>query len=216
MLISTTFLLRVGFRSVPTPRRPPVKLLPSTPKTPARPQARPPQPPKTAPPKKHTDKTARHPLSNIIDFTDSPEQVRPSSAPTTTIKSRPLPPKAAAKPHRSQGDGPLTGRAFVLRRDALAASLVASLDSTVFSHRLPPSLRIIWSKRLNTTAGRASWRRTKDSAGQVVGTSAEVELATKVVDDEDKLRNTLAHELCHIAAYAIDGQLNVRFFHHCV
>jgi len=31
-----------------------------------------------------------------------------------------------------------------------------------------------------------------------------VELSTKVIDDDDKLRNTLCHELCHVAAWLID------------
>ena len=34
--------------------------------------------------------------------------------------------------------------------------------------------------------------------------TARVELSSKVVDSEYKLRNTLAHELCHVAAWVVD------------
>lgn len=36
---------------------------------------------------------------------------------------------------------------------------------------------------------------------------AEIELSVKVVDSEEKLRCTLAHELCHIAAWAVDKEM---------
>lgn len=36
---------------------------------------------------------------------------------------------------------------------------------------------------------------------------ATVELSTKVTDTASKLRHTLAHELCHLAAWAIDGEM---------
>src|ERR1700738_579864 len=50
-------------------------------------------------------------------------------------------------------------KAFSKQRDALALSLVQTLDSTVFGGQLPDSLQIVWNRRLNTTAGRASWRK---------------------------------------------------------
>lgn len=36
---------------------------------------------------------------------------------------------------------------------------------------------------------------------------AEIELSVKVIDSEEKLRCTLAHELCHVAAWAIDKEM---------
>ena len=35
--------------------------------------------------------------------------------------------------------------------------------------------------------------------------TARIELASKVIDDRFKLRDTLLHELCHAASYLIDG-----------
>lgn len=34
-----------------------------------------------------------------------------------------------------------------------------------------------------------------------------IDLAIKVTDTEEKLRHTLAHELCHIAAWVLSGEL---------
>lgn len=34
-----------------------------------------------------------------------------------------------------------------------------------------------------------------------------IELSSKVIDTELKLRNTLAHELCHIAAWILSGEI---------
>ena len=34
---------------------------------------------------------------------------------------------------------------------------------------------------------------------------ARVELATKVIDNESRLRDTLLHELCHVAAWLLNG-----------
>jgi len=71
---------------------------------------------------------------------------------------------------------------------------------------------IIWSKKLNSTAGRANWRRestTKKYAdGRIDKTykhHANIELAEKVIDDEDRLLNVLAHEFCHLANFMVSG-----------
>jgi predicted SprT family Zn-dependent metalloprotease len=34
-----------------------------------------------------------------------------------------------------------------------------------------------------------------------------IDLATKVTDTEEKLRHTLAHELCHVAAWVLSGEM---------
>ena len=33
---------------------------------------------------------------------------------------------------------------------------------------------------------------------------ATIELSSKVIDDEDRLKETLLHEMCHVAAFLID------------
>lgn len=74
-------------------------------------------------------------------------------------------------------------------------------------------IRIIWSKKLSSTAGRANWRReavrSKSGDGTVCTTThrhhASIELAEKVIDDEDRLINVIAHEYCHLANFMISG-----------
>ena len=34
---------------------------------------------------------------------------------------------------------------------------------------------------------------------------ATIELSTKVIDDEERLRSTLLHEMCHAAQWLVDG-----------
>jgi SprT-like family len=76
-------------------------------------------------------------------------------------------------------------------------------------------IKVIWSKKLNSTAGMAHWRResviTTESNGTVTKTyrhHASIELATKVIDDETRLVNTLAHEFCHLANFMISEVKN--------
>lgn len=96
---------------------------------------------------------------------------------------------------------------------------------------------IIWSKTLRTTAGRANYsRKTEisiapsppvsrrgsssseliDLTGDLVRISptkkkvrhhANIELAAKVIDREDRLVNTVSHEFCHLADYMISDVL---------
>jgi predicted SprT family Zn-dependent metalloprotease len=75
-------------------------------------------------------------------------------------------------------------------------------------------VKIIWSKKLSTTAGRANWKRetlrssTLDLDGKPTVTyrhHAAIELAEKVIDDEDRLLNVIAHEFCHLANFMVSG-----------
>ena len=64
-----------------------------------------------------------------------------------------------------------------------------------------------WSKKLNTTAGLTRLRkRTVDTTpGIPMKRLASIELSTKVVDNEEKLRATLLHELVHAAVWIFEG-----------
>ncbi|KAB5595617.1 HMG box-containing protein [Ceratobasidium theobromae] len=96
-------------------------------------------------------------------------------------------------------------RAKVL--EASAISLFLELNDLVFDGRLPKGCPIEWSKKLNTTAGRAHWKRVRDPHGNVIRHDARIELSTKVVDCEERVRNTLSHEMCHLAAWVIDSEI---------
>ena len=88
---------------------------------------------------------------------------------------------------------------FLATRESRALTLYKTLNASAFDNKLPHDLRIEWKKTLNTTAGRAILQR---RAGLH---SAYIELSTKVIDEEERMQNTLAHEMCHVAAWLLKG-----------
>ena len=96
-------------------------------------------------------------------------------------------------------------RAFARRRAALLGDAFADYDGAVVGGRLAEAVECSWSKRLRTTSGIT--RMTKRRVGPVAAWErrAVVELSTHVCDSEEKMRHTLAHELCHAAAWVVDG-----------
>lgn len=66
--------------------------------------------------------------------------------------------------------------------------------------RLAPCTTVRWSNKLRTTAG-----LTRLKGYRMGNPSAIIELSSKVLDDRTRLRSTLLHEMCHAAAYVLDG-----------
>ena len=93
--------------------------------------------------------------------------------------------------------------AFAKDREAALRRTFHVLDTLVAAGELK-KVSCSWSKRLRTTAGLTRLRREKDENGQFQRI-AKIELSTKVIDNQRKLDSTLAHELCHAAAWVIDG-----------
>ncbi|GAA5913372.1 uncharacterized protein JCM6883_003056 [Sporobolomyces salmoneus] len=153
----------------------------------------------------------------------------PSKVPRTpsTTKSKPKP----APTTTSSSTRPLSAT----DRTQLPLSLIRQIDRQVFrkkwseDHRglkcldqegeyngmgLPEGLEVVWNARLRNTAGRARWKKVKSTSPSKAGSTTivvrhecTIELSTKVIDTELKLRNTLAHELCHIAAWVLSGEV---------
>jgi predicted SprT family Zn-dependent metalloprotease len=108
-------------------------------------------------------------------------------------------------------------QSFDSRKESLAVTLLHLLDTHITSRKISTlsastgGVSIIWSKTLRSTAGRANWRRTVvspvkgRSTGSTVQHYASIELATKVIDCEVRLVNTLAHEFCHLANFMVSG-----------
>ncbi|MCJ1381900.1 hypothetical protein MMC17_005012 [Xylographa soralifera] len=111
---------------------------------------------------------------------------------------------------------------FDEKKHDLATTFLEELDQTVADGQVASlaaatgGIRIIWSKKLNSTAGRANWKReairTKNVDGTTSSTTyrhhASIELAEKVIDDEDRLLNVLAHEYCHLTNFMISNIKN--------
>ncbi|ERF72961.1 hypothetical protein EPUS_05042 [Endocarpon pusillum Z07020] len=123
-------------------------------------------------------------------------------------------------------------RKFDAEKEKLAHDLLKELDERVAGGQLAclshstGGVKIIWSKNLRSTAGRANWRRTvvttaslnsrpaaatvavgveKGGGVKEVQHHASIELAEKIIDNEERLVNTLAHEFCHLANFMVSG-----------
>ncbi|RMZ77343.1 hypothetical protein DV737_g4380, partial [Chaetothyriales sp. CBS 132003] len=115
---------------------------------------------------------------------------------------------------------------FEAAKRGLARELFDELDANITDGRIAKlsassgGVKIEWSKTLRSTAGRANWRRSvsKDSGVAIKGNFsdqvppgikvehfASIELAEKVIDCEERLVNTLAHEYCHLANFMVSN-----------
>jgi predicted SprT family Zn-dependent metalloprotease len=105
-------------------------------------------------------------------------------------------------------------KAFSSIKHDLANSFLTELDTKITSGQIAElsastgGVQIIWSNKLNTTAGRANWKREtiKSPTGPPTHRHyASIELAEKVIDDEHRLLNVLAHEFCHLANFMVSN-----------
>lgn len=109
-------------------------------------------------------------------------------------------------------------KTFESSKHQIAVSFLAELDTSVTNGQIQDLARctggvhFVWSKTLNSTAGRANWRRETTKTRKLDGTTeithkhhASIELAEKVIDDEHRLLNVIAHEFCHLATFMISG-----------
>jgi predicted SprT family Zn-dependent metalloprotease len=138
----------------------------------------------------------------------------PSSESTSTTSS----PKKSSPTKRSQAEVQAK-KDFAARKHAIAEAFLIELDQTITSGQIAAlsastgGVRLVWSKTLNSTAGRANWRREtvkiRSSPTEPATTKqkhhASIELAEKVIDDEERLFNVLAHEFCHLANFMVSG-----------
>ena len=83
-------------------------------------------------------------------------------------------------------------KTFGRTRQQLSIQMYKKYNEKIFKNQLPPDLPIIWNKNLMTTAGRAFKEFNKG-----------IELSSKVIDTKLRLRDTLLHEMCHIAVYCL-------------
>ena len=114
-------------------------------------------------------------------------------------------------------------KSFEQKKESIAQGFLNKLDHSVTDGQLSSlaastgGIQIIWSKKLSSTAGRAHWRREalrrkqsgEDPASMDAPIThrhhASIELAEKIINEKDRLFNTLAHEFCHLATYMISG-----------
>ena len=112
---------------------------------------------------------------------------------------------------------------FAERKHDMATSFLTELDNTICSGTITKlseatgGIKLVWSKTLKTTAGRANWRRevirlkvssTPSTYTTEVRHHCSIELASKVIDDSSRLYNVLAHEFCHLLTFMISEVRN--------
>lgn len=147
----------------------------------------------------------------------SPRKLAPPR-PLSPLKLDLSPKKSPAKEVRLAKEAK---KAFSQMKHELAEKFLAELDREITNGEVgrlaeaTGGIKIIWSKKLNTTAGRANWKRetirssVKLANGQPAPPTfrhhASIELAEKVIDDEDRLLNVIAHEFCHLANFMVSG-----------
>ncbi|KAG7090719.1 hypothetical protein E1B28_009811 [Marasmius oreades] len=83
-----------------------------------------------------------------------------------------------------------------------AQAFFHEMNTAVFENGLPKQTQLIWNKKLCTTAGKAKWNKNRNGVG-----FSQIELAPKILDCEERIRKTLAHEMCHLACWIIDGNM---------
>ncbi|KAL2268461.1 hypothetical protein VTJ83DRAFT_3307 [Remersonia thermophila] len=138
-------------------------------------------------------------------------QMSPAKETTTTTKAKPKGKTAMTQPSARQAK-----KAFEESKQQLAERFLQELDDTITSGQIGQlaastgGVKLIWSKKLNTTAGRAHWKSevVRTTTTTTTQHHASIELASKVIDDEHRLLNTLAHEFCHLANYMVSGVKN--------
>lgn len=128
---------------------------------------------------------------------------RPKPKPQFTTPKKTASTKIKPKSKPSQTNTKATTLTFRKNRDTITSTTLAEFNQYAFNNTLS-SVKVEWSNKLNTTAGvtRMRGKLGQENAHTRVAT---IELATKVIDDEQRLRSTLLHELCHAAAWLVDG-----------
>ncbi|KIK70362.1 hypothetical protein GYMLUDRAFT_32363 [Collybiopsis luxurians FD-317 M1] len=79
----------------------------------------------------------------------------------------------------------------------------AYLNEKVFDSKIPTTTVLLWNPRFRTTAGKATYKR--DRHGSVL---SQIELGTKILDEEERIDRTLSHEMCHLASWIISAKID--------
>ncbi|KAL3793190.1 hypothetical protein ACHAW5_009492 [Stephanodiscus triporus] len=123
--------------------------------------------------------------------------------PKTTSRAKPTERFTTPNENSKPKNNSRSTLAFRKNRDTLTAHTFSEFNQRAFQDALS-SVEVTWSKKLNKTAGitRMRGKLGDDNAHTRVAT---IELSTKVIDDEERLRSTLLHEMCHAAQWLVDG-----------
>lgn len=141
---------------------------------------------------------------------DSGSGLEPIRLSPTKAKEPRTPSKTAIKKAEAEARRAEKARrqAFDDKKEGLAKAFLHDLDMAVTGGQIiqlaeeAGGVEIVWSKTLQKTAGRATWKATHRRSGAPIH-YAKIELADRILVDEYRLTNTLTHEYCHLANYMI-------------
>ncbi|KAH6917146.1 SprT-like family-domain-containing protein [Coprinopsis sp. MPI-PUGE-AT-0042] len=129
-----------------------------------------------------------------------PDHLKEASATPSSSTASATPKKRGAGTPRTSKKKAREEEQARLREEA--DSLFKELNRTIFKGGLPEETKLNWNKRLLTTAGRAKWHRSREGVQ-----TSEIELAEKILTSSERIRNTLSHEMCHLASWVIDKEV---------
>ncbi|VFV43478.1 Hypothetical predicted protein [Lynx pardinus] len=111
-----------------------------------------------------------------------------------------------------------SGRKFKKNKDSLVQEMYSLFNRSVFDKKLPEKIDIGWNKKMLRTAGLCTTGETRYPKKERY---AKIQISLKVCDSagngfkcscflclplfQDRLRDTLIHEICHAASWLIDG-----------
>lgn len=169
------------------------------------------------------DRHSPHKLQQLVREFEEPDIDTSDIMPRSGRKKHSKPPSKTAlrKAETEKKKAALARRkSFDGKKASLARSFLNVLDEAVSGGQVlklaeeAGGVRITWSKTLLKTAGRAHWKRDRSSlssssSGQTSTRTgkhqATIELAERVIDNDDRLINTLAHEYCHLANFMVSN-----------
>ncbi|KAF9263104.1 hypothetical protein L218DRAFT_1077494 [Marasmius fiardii PR-910] len=134
---------------------------------------------------------------NVL-FSDTTDTTTGSTTPTVGTPNQASPSKRKPRMTKKAAEEAQLAKLF-----DYAQAFFHEMNAAVFGNGLPQQTQLSWNKKLCTTAGKAKWNKSRNDA---VGHS-HIELAPKILDCEERIRKTLAHEMCHLACWIIDGNM---------
>jgi predicted SprT family Zn-dependent metalloprotease len=155
--------------------------------------------------------------------TTSPQKKTTKSTQPRTTTKRPTKVDIPISSESNVKDIRAQRKAFAAQKHDLAMSFLTDLDTTITQGQITAlsaqtgGIKLVWSKTLKTTAGRANWRREQlrirtgplaSDFRPEIRHHCSIELAEKVIDEPIRLYNVLAHEYCHLLTFMISNVRN--------
>lgn len=92
---------------------------------------------------------------------------------------------------------------FKQHKVELTRKLFDLFNEKVFNYSIPKNTVLEWNDKMRQTAGFCRCKKVTRRTGNIER-YVQIDLASKVLDTADRLRDTLIHEMCHAATWVVD------------